>query len=399
MNAFDPKVFHQLYGVKSPRISFQKKDFLDYLIMMSLCALVLWFSYGYDNIMSVIGVLLCLYMAVVFPIRHGASLVVPLVLKRPQDILYLVVYKLRNITPVYYWSLGLLLLENYLIHITPALPHNTELMNIFAIYCFYTHFALVCLYRTIILLDHVRKRAHVREVLQQSPFWRKAAHSSITLEILHAYFTGVLTHMILIAPWYLVITHVNFSIIFLPFVCVANFFISTRNMKTSSAWYYREHWLAHNSELDFLYLHGSHHDAIPSGLIAVSGNGFLEGYFRTFIAFPDTFYNPLMALFSFTFTIKGDIEAHQYIPGVFPAQPKERQEVSQHSLHHYGRIEPYGLCIKLKHPNASPELVKKYGRLPEAFINSAEIDEQLTGFEWDNPRYRWYLQLIDKYRK
>ena len=42
--------------------------------------------------------------------------------------------------------------------------------------------------------------------------WKKRLdrQPSIVFEIFHAYCTGLLTHLVLVAPWYLVITHANF---------------------------------------------------------------------------------------------------------------------------------------------------------------------------------------------
>lgn len=87
--------------------------------------------------------------------------------------------------------------------------------------------------------------------------------NSIYLEMFQGYFTGILTHLILISPWYFTISHFKFSIILLPFACVANLLVSKKVIKNLNSWYYRDHWLGHNSEFDFIYLHGSHHDALP----------------------------------------------------------------------------------------------------------------------------------------
>src|SRR5262249_28348925 len=136
-------------------------------------------------------------------------------------------------------------------------------------------------YRTVILIAHLAKRELVREVLMQTPWQRTIkAKTNMTLEILHAYGTGVLTHIVLLAPWYMVIKYSRFSVIFLPVVCLINVIVHLKWMQRYNGWFYRDHWLGHNSELEFVYLHGTHHDAIPSGLIAVSENGFLEGFLR-----------------------------------------------------------------------------------------------------------------------
>ena len=292
-------------------------------------------------------------------------------------------YKLQNLRPMYFISIGLLLLENVLIAATPNLPHHVELMRAIAFYLFYTHFISITAYRTAILVAHLAKKELVREVLMQTP-WKRTINekTNITLEIAHAYCTGLLTHIILIAPWYLVIGYFNFSVIFLPLAFLINVIIHWKwIMVYYNKWFYRDHWVGHNSELEFIYLHGPHHDAIPSGMIAVSGNGFLEGITRYTLGAPTAFYNPVVSFLILMAEVAVDIKRHQYIPGVFPRLSKSFLEVFQHSIHHYGLLEPYSIGLKTD---------KMY---------TIWLDEQLTGYKWDNPIQRKILSLYDKYQK
>ena len=234
----------------------------------------------------------------------------------------------------------------------------------------------------------------------QTP-WRRVIRedTNMTLEIVHAYCTGVLTHIILIAPWYLVIMHARFSLIFLPAVCLINVMVHRQWAKAFNAWFYRDHWLAHNSESEFVFLHGTHHDAIPSGLIAVAENGFLEGFMRFSIGSPLAFYNPLISFLIFSSDVHGDIKLHQYIPGIFPKLPRRIMEVFQHARHHYGELEPYGIAIKVDQPGSSNNYENTFKGLPGELRNSGRLDEELTGFKWDNPTYRKILSLWDQYQK
>jgi hypothetical protein len=123
------------------------------------------------------------------------------------------------------------------------------------------------------------------------------------------------------------------------------------------------------------------------------------------MAFPIPFYNPLIPFVVYSLEIKQDMDLHQYIPGVFPKLPKAALEIGQHSTHHYGRLEPYSIGIKLDQPT-TPERVKNFyrttriGRLiPDELINSLKLDEQLNGFEFDNATHRNTLKLWDKYQK
>jgi hypothetical protein len=401
MTKNDPAFFHKLYGEKQKaRAVYYKKDFLDYLLMILLSTLVVVLSYGFRHIMSIVGVALCSYAVAMFITRHGVEFKTPIILARPQEILYMFLYKLQNVRLPYLTALGLLLLENFLIAATPNLPHHVELMRKIAFYLFYVHFLSITLYRTISLIDHLAKKELVREVLMQTP-WQTIIKpkTNMIVEIMHAYCTGVLTHIVLIAPWYLVICYFKFSVIFLPVVCAIDVIIHHKWVKVINQWFYRDHWLGHNSEFDFVFLHGPHHDAIPSGLIAVAENGFLEGFLRYTIAFPSTFYNPVIASLVYTYEIETDIYTHQYVPGIFPQMDRNLWQINQHSTHHYGRTEPYGFAMKLDQPGISEEVKRSYGRTPNEIMNSYKLDEELTGFKWDNPTYRQVLSLYDKYHK
>lgn len=399
MSNIDPKRFHRLLGLKKTRIAYQASDFLDYVLMTIITALVIRFAYGPGHWIAMLGTALCVVLLVAFIIRHGVELIVPVALRRPQDFVYMLVHKLQNMQPMYVVALAVFVLENYLIMRTPSLPHKVDLMRGIATTLFHVHFAAICAYRTVILVDHLRKRQLVRDMLMQT-VWRPvmARRPSAVPEILHAYFTGILTHLVLLAPWYFVIQHASFSVVFLPAVCLINIATHFVYMKGYNAWFYRDHWLGHNSELEFLYLHGTHHDAIPSGLIGVSGNGHLEGFLRHTLGNPTPVYNPVIAFLLNTLEVQQDIKGHQYIPGVFPRQTRKFHEVAQHSTHHYGRLEPYG--IGLRSPPAQDGTAPSNSWFtfpPREIMNSIELDEQLTGFQWDNPRYRHFLGLFDRY--
>jgi hypothetical protein len=271
-------------------------------------------------------------------------------------------------------------------------------MHLIALGLFYGHFAAITVYRTAILLAHLRKAELVREFLSQTA-WKGALlkQPRISLQIWHAYFTGILAHIILIAPWYMVITYFNFSVILLPLTCVVNVVTQKRFLKVLNSWFYRDHWLCHNSELEFVYLHGSHHDAIPSGLIGVSGNGYLEGFLRHAVGAPGPFYNPLITFAVYGFELKGDIDGHQFIPGVYPHIPIEFQRINQHSTHHFARLEPYSFGLWLDQPGVSDAVRNGLKFFPDEIRNAIELDEKLTSFEWHSPRYKRFLELYDKY--
>jgi hypothetical protein len=400
MTKNNPATFHKLYGTKKPRAVYYKKDFVDYMLMIVLCAFIIICSYGLRNIISIVGISLCSFALFMFVKRHGAELKPPVITTKWREVFYMFAYKFHNLKSVYFIAIGVLLLENLLIASTPSLPHHVALMRKIALYLFFIHFAAITIYRTIILVDHLAKKELVREVLMQTA-WQRVVKpkTNITLEILHAYFTGVLTHIILIAPWYIVITHASFSILFFPIVALINVATEAKWATLLNSWFYRDHWLGHNSEVEFVFLHGPHHDAIPSGLIAVAENGFLEGFLRQTIGFPNAFYNPVIAFLSYTYEIKIDIDTHQYIPGIFPRMPRKLLQIAQHSTHHYGSLEPYSIGLNFDHPSVPEDFRNSYMGKPYEIGNSIKLDEDLTGFKWNNPTFGLILSLYDKYDK
>ena len=400
MTTADPTHFHKLYGVRKPRTTYRAKDFFDYVLMTLLCGAAIYFIFGPTNVVTWVGLAVCAYMIGAFVWRHGAEASVPLLLRRPQDALYMVVYKIQNIKPVYFFALAVLLLENYIIHLTPDWPHHTGLMRNIALWLFYIHLGGITIYRTVILVDHLRKRQVVREFLMETA-WKKAfsKRDNVVVEIFHAYFTGLLAHIVTLAPWYLIIMHFEFSVLALPLALMINVFTESWYLKAVNDWFYRDHWLGHNSELEFIYLHGTHHDAIPSGMIAVAGNGHLEGFIRYLTAFPTFFLNPIATFAFLTMIVQKDIATHQYIPGVYPKLKREYLETAQHATHHMGQLEPYSFGLKKFPPTeAEAQAAKKPSfAIPDELMNSIGLDEQLTGFRWDSESYRKYMRLFDKY--
>lgn len=394
-----PEFFHKMYGRKVSRLVYRGDDFLDYVIMVALSALVAALVFGPWHPLTLVVLALGLWMVAAFVVRHGFSLRVPVLVRRPQDAVYMLLHKLGNMRAAYFVAAAVLAVENLVIWLTPQWPHHTEFMRSLGLGLFFTHLLLLTAYRTVILVAHLGKREHVRSFLMETS-WRAALRRqpSIVMEILHAYFTGLMTHILLLAPWYFALTHFQYSVMFLPVTIPLGIYIHRRFLKVVNEWFYRDHWLAHHSEVEFLYLHGPHHDAIPSGLIGVSGNGYLEGVLRHTLGGPGLFYNPVVVFLVHTFDVKVDIDGHQYIPGVYPNVPKSVQLINQHSVHHFGKLEPYGLGLKLDQPGVPDELRKQAQLFTKEQQNSISLDEQLTGFQWDNPRYREYLALYDQYQ-
>jgi hypothetical protein len=133
-------------------------------------------------------------------------------------------------------------------------------------------------------------------------------------------------------------------------------------------------------------------------MIAVSGNGFLEGILRHSLGVPAPFFNPIGASLVYGLEVKNDMDLHQYIPGVFPQFQRIALEANQHSTHHYGRLEPYSVAMNGDAPGMSEGVRKRVRGVASALRNSIRLDEELTGFDWDNAIYRQTLSLYAKYQ-
>lgn len=401
MKPLNAEKYHKLYGNKKSRIKFQGADFLDYYLMITICFVLIYLVYGMNNVFTWLGCCCCLFMLITFPIRHGCKLTVPVIMREPQSIIYLIIYKTCNIRYPLLLALFFLLLENYIIYLTPQLPHAVTFMHYLAIILFYLHFALITLYRTIILISHLYNRKIIFNALSET-VWKNFLpdEKNTVLEIGHAYVNGILTHIITMAPWYLIINLFHYSAILIPLALITNFYIESHFMKIVNYWFYRDHWVSHHSEFEFIYLHGSHHDSIPSALIGVAENGFLEGFFRQFLGFAHAYYNPIAYFITTTALVYSNMKAHQYIPGVYPevALGKNTSIQSQHSIHHYWKLEPYGLGGYYN--DDIPKQKEKVGffTIPDDLINSIKIDEQLNGFERNNEAYKKFLELVENFQ-
>ena len=412
MNQPSKSRFHFLLGKQKARIQYKNRDFLDYLILLAVSFLAFQFIFGSERAIPswvqvasqgilYLGQGLLVFLAISFIIRHGVRINVPYLLKRPQDLVFSLVHKVMNIR--YPWILAVLLLtaENLLILGTPDWPHYTQYMKQGAFALFFTHLGVVTIYRSIIGIHHCIHHKHVRQVLQETNYKRFVPTPGLTIhEIVHGYVTGLVTHLMTLAPWFLIISLFDFSLVLMPATVILGFIIESRFMMKMNEWFYRDHWLGHHSEFDFLYLHGNHHDALPSGVMAVSGNGMLEGLLRYGVGFPHAYYNPLVAFFFQTFTVMSDINSHQYIPGLFPKLPTsdEMRIHGHHAVHHFGWLEPYGLGAHLpEDPNQEKTAPKQESKYVEILANSIRLDEQLNGYNRDNPVFKKYLKLVDKY--
>ena len=119
MKEISTENYHKLYGQHDLRMAYRKSDFLDYLLMLCMVAAILFVTYGSGNLLTYTGAFICVFMGVIFPLRHGAKLKKPLLLDRPQDFFFVLVHKLQNLRLPFLLAVGLLAVENTIIHLTP----------------------------------------------------------------------------------------------------------------------------------------------------------------------------------------------------------------------------------------------------------------------------------------
>lgn len=371
---------------QGPRLMYKQTDFIDYLIMNGLTLALVAVTFGWSHPFSIATVFMLLFMTVMFPIRHGATLSVPILFKSPKSLFFTFYNRLNNVNAPYIIGISLFAVEIIAVVLTPQLPHKVEFMRDAGIILIYVHFGLISLFRSIVLVAHLRKTRHVRQVLMDSP-WKQFVSKSTVAELFHSYFTGLITHITMLVPFYLVTTCFLRSILFVPLNMVLIRLLGFREkfFTRQNRWQYRDHWLAHNSPVEFVYLHGPHHDAIPTALLAVGDHGYLEGALKHSFGWPVAFLNAIDSFLLNTLAIWIDMKGHQFVPGIFPYSRRKDGKERHHSVHHYLSLVPYSLGLRLK------------GGLPNPEFGDGSIDEVLDNYDPRNKRITWFLGQIEKY--
>jgi hypothetical protein len=376
--------YHQQHGIQSVRMIYKNSDFTDYALMTIFTFMTAQISYGEDNEITHFTKLLSIYMISAFYYRHGAKLHLPYVLRHPQEVFYSAYHKIRNIHIPTILSLAAMLIENKIVHSTPTIIdyHYSENIKNISIASIYLHLGLISSYRTVVLVDHLIKNDLVRNILKDSK-WNKVLgkRNNSVFEIIHAYLTGVLAHLMSIAPWYFVMTTFKRSVLVYPLIMVLEKYLAPWRLLTVNSWYYRDHWLSHHSAFDFVYLHGPHHDAIPSGLLAVDESGFLESFLKSVIGYSNVYMSPLHIPKLFTKSIYMNINNHQYIPGIFPYARDNVANGHHHAQHHYLNLKPIGIAFE----NLNIPAI------------SVEFDQQVNGFNPQTKIWDWFKRTTEHY--
>lgn len=369
---------------------YRAEDFSLYVFSLLIVAIGAWLAFTalWPRVLIVVALS---YMAITFALKHGARADRTSFGAFAQGVLgypsrFIEMFLPRQGGTRIGIFLGVLLVEAMWKQIVGP---DTFLTSAFPAMAFWLgSFGAVTLFRTVVLIDHLRCAKRVQAVLEDSPWARGLNGLGIRNHIVHAYFTGVIGHICYFIPtlifWRLLPpTYLREMLLFVRpcyFLFVAmrekgpsiiTFYHAFVNIPTSRM-ITRAHEHDHQSRFHFTVFHGHHHDAIPSALIANVGAGFLETMERNLLF--QVFLLPALYLPIAAFLMIIDMFGHQYIPGVFPYVKAVVTERVHHVAHHYGSLRPLGLGGD-----------RVYDR------------DIALGYDPSNWRVRWFLDTARKY--
>jgi len=329
-------------------------DFLDYVIMLCLCNVVVWALGGGVHLLSQVMFLLSLFFVYSFYVRHGVALCMPVLFKEPMSVVYAACYLVPRWSLCFTVSLFVVAKfgEGMLITSFQWLPHASEKVRLAMLLMAGANFTALLIVRVFILVQHWRKAEHVERVLRDSSFRRYLRGASVYFHIVHCFMTGVYGMVLSWLPWVWLIRLVPFSVLTSPIISLGLLKLTPFFGPDAYLSYYILHWQYHNSRFQFIYFHGSHHDCIPSSLGASDfGDGFLGSIFMN-MANCGIWLNGPLNVFSFFFQHSHlNMLSHQYIPGVYPYCDLIVKTDDFHMEHHYLRMEPLGLGTESWYPD------------------------------------------------
>jgi len=379
---FDKSIYKFAQGKTTTKMIYSKHDFTDYTIMLVLSQMLLICIFGQEHIFSQAGFFIAGFLFFMFILRRGVSIKYPHIFNLP-ELFRLMVYKFTNFRLMVAYQIASLFVEQIIIRVTPQLPHYKDEVQQMSLYLFYLSFIVITIFRTIILFCHLFNATHVLEFLQKTG-WKKVMGSTTPaaiFDIFHGYCTGVLSHIFVVANWFLVIHYFEHSLLLLPFrVYICHKLYIKFEDEDLNSWYYRDHWLGHHSAIDFIYLHGPHHDAIPISLISAAETGPLEALMRHIMGHPESYTPPLYAFYIFTKTLIRVMVGHQYVPGIFPYSASIIQYGVHHVEHHYLQMRPLANGIDPKKCKSSS--------------HDTTIDTTLDSYNPENATWKWFCEQV-----
>jgi hypothetical protein len=373
----------------SPRRFFMKyhaEDFPLFLLSLTLTGILIApaLPHRFEQVLLV-GALV--YLALMFPIRHGAkfeSSVFRVALEGMARYPAILARNLRTASHAAIPTAAAFLLALTIEHfLRPSLAGTKWLSPFPWQWAVWTAFLLVTLFRVTILIAHLRRASVVREVLEKSPQRKTIAVLSIHQHIFHAFITGMLAHLSQVAPcvlFYMLTDPSNLRETLLIAGCalwsvIARPLRKRRIIKRPfNHLFYQNHTRDHQSRFLFTVFHGHHHDAIPSALIGSGGGtGFLENA-ALGLSMLDPLKSIVVAQVSWVRAIAIDMVIHQYIPGVFPFSKATVVFAAHHVSHHFGSARPLGIVFR-------------------DYVESGDMND---GYKPNNAVTRWFLSEVER---
>jgi hypothetical protein len=363
-------------GVEDRRVKLELigSDYFVFSLSLVLWVVYAWICLGVG--MYFYGCVVCAaFLGLCFPYRHkNSTLVVPkmnwhVTLSFLKEALFrMFLQKLSSPKSV---CLVFLLFAEQVALRFPLSIHCSRLMFEIQIWLFHVRVLKMILWRTVILAHHLLKRDQVEAFLQQTGFRRYVRSCDITVHIAHAYCTGTLADFGLIMFGALRIQLLQQSF---PFLLMELWCIFSRKFPGYGPeleyqdiinQFYRNHSKDHYDNNFFVFIHGSHHDAIPISVI--SAHGFWEACLASQL---DNACGPIVALLRCSSTWHS-YRTHQYVPGVFPFSKYVVASKVHHVEHHYFKLLP---------------LVAFPGK------GGREIDKNLDNYNPNNKLWAWFCE-------
>lgn len=368
-------------------MQYRAEDYLLYLVSIAIPGIII--APALPHVFAQVLLVAALtYLAILFPIKHGAQLDRTFFREVLEGVAHYPLSLARSwrtardaVVPIALIFSLALVVERFL---RPTLTGTRWLKPFPWQWAIWAPFLLITLFRVVILIAHHLRASTVREVLENSPQRKSIAALSIHHHIVHGFITGMVGHLSLVAPCVLFFMLTNPSWLrealllggFFLWTCIAHPLrrrrILVRPDLIGNRLFYQNHSADHRSRFYFTVFHGHHHDAIPSAVIGSGAEtGFLENTTRG-ISWLDFLNSIVVVQLKWMRVIAFDMVVHQYIPGVFPFAKPNLQGLGHHVTHHYGSALPLGIIF-------------------DGYIERADVDD---GYKPDNVVTRWFVSEV-----
>ena len=369
---------------KKTFLFYQPDDFILYVFALAIvqAGFCLAFPNGWIRGLAAMGLL---YLAVTFILKRGAKLdftclsaVSSGLAAYPRRLVRLIRTGGRLI-PVFS---GILLVGLAVEHAgltSPSIRKSFLAQPFPYLTAFAIHFTLISAFRTVICITQLRRTTLLGSILGESGWRHELKRLAVWNHVLHGYVTGLLTHVCLFIPslifWRFTQPTFLRELAMFTMTALVIVWVGPRRCQkilyvTRCAAFLMAHEEDHKSRFHFAVLHGPHHDAIPTAVMAASETGFCEAIDRGIHLWLFT-YSVLALVLLLSLAVPVNMLGHQYVPGVFPFSGLVMRQATHHVAHHFGSLRPLG------------------------FASGAALKSDLdAGYNPQNGIMRWYLAAV-----